>query len=192
MKMKPLTKSAGCIDCLALFLHHSNASKQIRTLSVPISVLDRTDKMLSPIGSTTQSDSNTKYIFDCSFGSTAVSEEPCLCSYPGNQPNLDYAIFNRWLPRLPWSHLHSRQPGREKHMEECAWESFWDGTVNFTHNFHSHDIVQISATLPQPSVRDAGKYSLCISQKEEENVEVRTWKFRALRNNSVEIAIKLL
>lgn len=47
-------------------------------------------------------------------------------------------------------------------MEECSWGYFcWVGPVNDAHNFHSYDIVQISATLPQPPAREAGKYSLC-------------------------------
>lgn len=59
------------------------------------------------------------------FNSTDISEETSLCSYPGNQAEHKFAILNMWLPRLPWSHLHSRQQrgqvqGR-KAYEEYAW-----------------------------------------------------------------------
>ena len=119
-----------------------------------------------------------------------MSELPSVCSHPRNQSDQKYARFNMSLPDclgvITIPNSWENGIGRSVHGE-----SFWDGPVNGAHNFHSHDIVQISVTLPQPSVREAGEYGLCVAQKEEENMEFRTWKFRALRNISVDLANKL-
>ena len=50
-------------------------------------------------------------------------------------------------------------------MEKCSWGDFFGGgLVNDACKFHSFDMVQISATLPKPPVKEAGKYSLSVAQ----------------------------
>ena len=46
MILQLITISAGDMDSLLLFLHLSNVSTQIYTVSVPISALDWVDKLL--------------------------------------------------------------------------------------------------------------------------------------------------
>lgn len=57
-------------------------------------------------------------------------------------------------------------------MEECSrGDVCWVGPADEAHNFHSYDIVQISATLPQPPAREAGKCSLSVAQMRRNGIE---------------------
>lgn len=97
MKMKLITNSAGLMDFLVIFPHHSIASTK-SSVSIPVSELDWIDKLLPQIGSQAWSDWNTVHI---SFlKSAGMSKRPSLGSWITGIGPTKFTIFIMLFLRL--------------------------------------------------------------------------------------------